>query len=183
MGIFGGSRADARKDAANDPAHGGEHDDPVRDTRPEAAPAADRMLQPLTNELIIQALSSLGLKYFTDSDGDVGATWEDFIVYFFRMGEQDEILNSRVVVHRKFPVGDVLRLQTFSNDWNREKLWPKVYVRVAEQDGRPVEAQLIGEVITDLEFGVAPVQLRQLISCAIGTGSSLASSVQALRSL
>lgn len=179
MGIFGGSKDDSRDSAAS----GG---DPG--ARPESFPPAppsgsDRVLLPLTNELITQALSTMDLKYFTDSDGDVGATWDDFIVYFFRMGEQEEILNIRVIIHRKFPVEDVLRLQTFCNDWNRDKLWPKAYVRVGEQDGRPVEAQVIGEVVTDLEYGVALAQVRQLISCAVGTGSSLGTALADLETL
>lgn len=199
MGIFGSSRDNSR----DNPARDGSSDDQPEALPPEAlAPEApdpeildpamlppappggsDRMLQPLTNELITDALTAMELKYFTDSDGDVGATWDDFIVYFFRMGEQHEILNVRVTIHRKFPVEDVLRLQTFCNDWNRDKLWPKAYVRVSEQDGRPVEAQVIGEVVTDLEYGVALAQLRQLISCAVGTGSSLGTALQELETL
>lgn len=187
MGIFGSSKDGSRDGAAsNGDPEGAAGSDP--EGWPQALPpappgGAERVLQPLSNDLITEALTSMELKYFTDSDGDVGATWDDFIVYFFRMGEQSEILNSRVIIHRKFPVEDVLRLQTFCNDWNHDKLWPKAYVRVAEQDGRPTEAQVIGEVVTDLEFGVALAQIRQLLSCAIGTGSSLATALQELESL
>ncbi len=190
MGIFGGSKGGSRDSG---PGPSGQPEpfpplpavpSPPAPSLPPAPPGgSDRILQPLSNELITAALTDMDLKFFTDSDDDVGATWDDFLVYFFRMGEQQEILNIRVIIHRKFPVEDVLRLQTFCNDWNRDRLWPKAYVRVADQDGRPVEAQVIGEVVTDLEHGVALAQLRQLISCAVGTGSSLASSLQELESL
>jgi hypothetical protein len=199
MGIFGSSKGgsgdkprdgDSRDSGPADPgpqdraSRGSNASDAQHHSLPPAPPGgSDRVLQPLTNELITHALNAMELKYFTDSDGDVGATWDDFIVYFFRMGEQEEILNIRVIIHRKFPVEDVLRLQTFCNDWNRDKLWPKAYVRVAEQDGQPVEAQVIGEVVTDLEYGVALAQVRQLISCAVGTGSSLGTALQELESL
>jgi hypothetical protein len=182
MGIFGNSRDNSHGAGGGDSHSAGGPERPAS-SNPSSAVDPDLQLQVLTNDLITDTLTGMELKYFLDSDGDVGATWDDFIAYFFRMGEQHEILNSRVVIHRKFPVGDVLRLQTFCNDWNREKLWPKAYVRVAEEDGHPVEAQVIGEVVTDLEFGVAPTQLRQLLSCAVGTGSSLASAVSALETL
>lgn len=146
-------------------------------------PAPGVQLSPLTNDLITDALAALELRYFTDSDGDVGANWESFVAYFFRMGERREILNSRIIVRRKFPVEDVLRLQTFCNDWNRDKLWPKAYVRVADEAGRPSYAQVSGEVITDLEYGVTPLQLQQLLNCAVATGSSLADSIDELQSL
>lgn len=146
-------------------------------------PAPGVQLSPLTNDLITDALAALELRYFTDSDGDVGANWESFVAYFFRMGERKEILNSRVIVRRKFPVEDMLRLQTFCNDWNRDKLWPKAYVRVADDDGRPDYAQVSGEVITDLEYGVTPLQLQQLLNCAVATGSSLAEAIDELETL
>jgi hypothetical protein len=163
MGIFSSS-----KDEFSKP-------EPTRPPHPET------VLNPLTNETITDALATMELRYFTDSDGDVGANWDDFTTYFFRMGEQKEILNSRVIIRRKFGVEEVLRLQTFCNDWNRDKLWPKAYVRVAEEDGNPTSAQVIGEVVTDLEHGASPLQLQQLISCAIGTGSSLAEAVGGLQ--
>jgi hypothetical protein len=163
MGIFGSSK------------DGSTNREPTRPPHPEI------VLSPLTNDTITDALATMELRYFTDSDGDVGANWEDFMTYFFRMGEQKEILNSRVIIRRKFGVEEVLRLQTFCNDWNRDKLWPKAYVRVAQENGNPTSAQVIGEVVTDLEHGVTQLQLQQLISCAIGTGSSLAEAVGGLQ--
>lgn len=151
------------------------------ESAPQPTPGV--VLSPLTNELITECLETMELRYFTDSDGDVGANWDSFMAYFFRMGERKEILNSRVIVRKKFPVEEQLRLQTFCNDWNRDKLWPKAYVRIAEEDGNPTFAQVCGEVITDLEYGVTPLQLQQLLNCAIGTGSSLADSIEELESL
>ena len=54
-------------------------------------------------------------------------------------------------------------LYAFCNSWNHDRLWPKAFVHV-DDDG---QARVYGEVITDLERGVTPHQLDQLLDCGI----------------
>jgi hypothetical protein len=134
------------------------------------------VLTPLSNELIAAVLDANRYKYFTDSDGDIGGHWDGNLIYFFRLGQGQEMLQVRVMARREFSVDDVLRLYAFCNGWNHDKLWPKAYVHVAD-DGT---AGVYGEVTTDLEKGVTPAQLDQLIACGISTGCALAEAIAEL---
>jgi hypothetical protein len=130
-------------------------------------------LQQLTNDLIAEVLTARGYKYFTDSDGDIGGHWDNTLIYFFRLGEYQEMLQVRAMARRTFSIDDVPRLYAFCNSWNHDKLWPKAYVHVGD-DGT---AGVYGEVTTDLEKGVTLAQLDQLIACGISTGCALAEAV------
>jgi hypothetical protein len=133
-------------------------------------------LQRLTNAMISEVLTDRGYKYFTDSDGDIGGHWDNTLIYFFRLGEHQEMLQVRAMARRTFSIEDVPRLYAFCNSWNHDKLWPKAYVHVSD-DGT---AGVYGEVTTDLEQGVTVAQLDQLISCGISTGCALAEAVAEL---
>jgi hypothetical protein len=61
------------------------------------------------------------------------------------------------------------------NDWNRERIWPKVYVR--EEDGL---LALYSEVSADLEQGVTDIQLAQLLACGLGTGVQMFTAIEAV---
>ena len=51
------------------------------------------------------------------------------------------------------------------NDWNRERIWPKAYVR--EEEGM---LAIYAETSADLEAGANDAQLAQVLSCGLGTG-------------
>jgi len=145
----------------------------VRSEHPGGGAGRLEPLMPLTNELITRVLRDRGYRYFTDSDGDIGGHWDNTLIYFFRIGEQQEMLQIRTMARRTFPIDDVPRLYAFCNSWNHDKIWPKAYVHVSD-DGT---AGVYGEVTTDLEKGVTAAQLDQLIMCGISTGCALAEAV------
>jgi Putative bacterial sensory transduction regulator len=151
---------------------------PEPDGEPASAdgPGADAQLLPLSNELITTVLRERGYRYFIDSDGDVGGHWDNTLIYFFRLGEHQEMLQVRAMARTMFGIDEVPRLYAFCNSWNHDKLWPKAYVHVGD-DGA---AGVYGEVTTDLEKGVTAAQLDQLIACGISTGCALADAVAAL---
>jgi Putative bacterial sensory transduction regulator len=133
-------------------------------------------LQPLSNELIIAALDGRDFAYKIDDDGDVLGNWQGTLIYFFRIGEQRELLQVRVLTQRTFSTDDVPRLYSFCNHWNHDKLFPKAYVHVAD-DGA---ARVVGEVVADWEHGVTLKQLDQVMLCGIATGCQLADAVSEL---
>ncbi|MEV4350262.1 YbjN domain-containing protein [Actinoplanes sp. NPDC049596] len=134
-------------------------------------------MQPLTQELITAALDARGFTYFTDADGDIGGNFQGNLIYFFRIGEQQEMLQIRAMVQHVFGMEDVVRLYEFCNAWNHDQLWPKAYVHVSD-DGT---VNVVGEVIADWERGVTPEQLDQVVICGIATGCQLSDAVGALR--
>jgi hypothetical protein len=134
-------------------------------------------VQPLTQDMITDALTAREFHYFVDEDGDVAGNFQGNLVYFFRLGAEREILQIRVLVQHIFGIDDVPRLYEFCNAWNHDQLWPKAYVHVND-DGT---ASIIGEVAADWEHGVSPEQLDQVVICGVATGCQLADAAGALR--
>lgn len=140
-------------------------------------PIYDRLVQPLTQEMITDALNARDFHYFVDEDGDVAGNFQGNLIYFFRIGSAHEMLQVRAMVQHVFGMDDVRRLYEFCNAWNHDQLWPKAYVHVND-DGT---VSVIGEVIADWEHGVTPEQVDQVVICGIATGCQLADAVAALR--
>jgi hypothetical protein len=120
---------------------------------------------PLTRDRISTYLLSRGYRFLLDDDGDLTGTWDGSRFWFLLLGERSEILQVRGRWHRTLPTSRRTAVLLAANDWNRERIWPKVYVR--EEDG---ELAVYSEVSVDLENGVTTVQLAQLIACGLGTG-------------
>ena len=131
-----------------------------------AGPAPQReRTAPVTRDRIATYLLSRGYRFLLDDDGDLTGTWDGSRFWFLLLGEHDEILQIRGRWHRTLPTSRRTAVLLAANDWNRERIWPKVYVR--EEDG---ELALYSEVSVDLEHGVTSSQLAQLIACGLGTG-------------
>lgn len=133
-------------------------------------------LQPLGNELITAVLDGRGFAYKTDENDDVFGNWNGTLIYFFRIGEQLEMLQVRALAPRGFSTDDVPRLYSFCNHWNHDKLFPKAYVHVGD-DG---EARVVGELLSDWEHGVTQQQLDQVMIAGIATGCQLSDAVKEL---
>lgn len=133
------------------------------ETTPELTGAGP--LPPLTRSRIEAFLTSQEWNYGIDSDGDVGGTWDDNVFYFFQMGDSDEILQVRGRWKHTFPRSREGELGIRVNEFNKNRIWPKMYTRV---DGD--EVAIYAEVSTDLEHGVNDDQLGQLIMCGLMSG-------------
>jgi Putative bacterial sensory transduction regulator len=127
-------------------------------------PAHERTA-PVTRDRIATYLLSRGYRFLLDDDGDLTGTWDGSRFWFLLLGERGEILQVRGRWHRTLPGNRRTAVLLAANDWNRERIWPKVYVR--EEEG---ELALYSEVSVDLENGVTNAQLAQLIACGLGTG-------------
>ena len=136
-------------------------------TRPTKAapPVPLERATPLTRARIAAYLERRGYRYLVDDDGDLTGTWDGSRFWFLLLGDHNEIVQVRGRWHRTLPVVQRSALLLAANDWNRERIWPKVYVR--EEDG---ELALYSEVSVDLENGVTDTQLAQLLACGLGTG-------------
>ncbi|WBB70346.1 YbjN domain-containing protein [Micromonospora sp. WMMD812] len=135
-----------------------------------------RQLRPLTGALIAAVLDTRGYAVTPDSDDDLVGRWDDNLIWFLRLGDAGELLQIRTMVAPTFPIERVPELYAFCNSWNHDRLWPKAFVHV-DDEGR---ARVCGEVIADLERGVTPHQLDQLLDCGISTGCHLAAEVARL---
>ena len=140
-----------------------------RSVTPQARPT------PLTRDRVAATLQSRGYHYRVDEDGDLTGVWNDSRFWFLLLGEQHEILQVRGRWHRQLPVASRRSVALALNDWNRERIWPKLYLR--EEEG---QLAVYSEVSTDLEHGVTDEQLDQLVSCGLGTGVQSFASFESL---
>lgn len=131
---------------------------------PVASPPAEHTV-PLTRDRVATYLAGRGYRYLVDEDGDLTGMWEGSRFWFLLLGDHQEILQVRGRWHRTLPVRQRSSVLLAANDWNRERIWPKVYLR--EEDD---ELALYSEVSVDLEHGATDTQLSQLLACGLGTG-------------
>ncbi|MFG3555593.1 YbjN domain-containing protein [Micromonospora sp. NPDC047557] len=130
-------------------------------------------LRPLTDELVAAVLAARGRTVGRAVNGDLVGRFDDNLIWFLRLGVDGELLQVRTMVAPAFGIEQVPALYAFCNAWNHDRLWPKAFVHV--DDGG--QARIYGEVITDLERGVTPHQLDQLLDCGITAGCQLAVAV------
>ncbi|SKC79280.1 type III secretion system chaperone family protein [Krasilnikoviella flava] len=131
--------------------------------------------RPLSNARVADDLSRRGYRFRTDDDGDVTGTWDGNRFWFLLLGDHDEILQVRGRWAGTVPAGARLAVLQAVNDWNRERVWPKVYVR-PEGDN----LALYAEVSVDFEHGATDEQLAATVSCGLVTSSQFFSTVGAM---
>lgn len=131
--------------------------------------------RPLTTQRVGDDLSRRGYRFRIDDDGDVTGTWDGNRFWFLLLGEHDEILQVRGRWAGTLPAGARLAVLQAANDWNRERIWPKVYTR-EESSG----LALYAEVSVDFEHGATEEQLAQTVSCGLVTASQFFSTVASL---
>ncbi|MEH0840797.1 YbjN domain-containing protein [Micromonospora sp. CPCC 205711] len=155
---------------------------PLPDDRPGDDPADEPFLPsadepaPLALSMITSVLDRRGDVYAVDAAGVVVGRWDEAVIQFRQVGRHGEILHARVVAARRLPAHRLAEAYEFCNAWNHDRLLPKAYVHELDSD----ELVLAGDVTTDLEHGVAPVQLGVLVDAAVATGVAYAEAVAAL---
>ncbi|SDC70905.1 Putative sensory transduction regulator [Sanguibacter gelidistatuariae] len=130
---------------------------------------------PLTRDRVGAYLTRRGYTFRLDDDDDITGTWDGNRFWFLLLGTQHEILQVRGRWHR--PLADSGRLAVLQiiNDWNRERIWPKAYLRA-----EPAGLALYTEVSVDFGPGATKNQLEQMVACGLGTSIQLFTSVSAL---
>lgn len=119
---------------------------------------------PLTRERVEAYLRSRDYHFGIDDDGDLYGTWDSRFFSFFLLGKNKEILQVRGQWSKSMPADRYSDVILTINNWNRDRIWPKVYTR--ENDG---VLQVYAETSTDLEYGASDAQIGQLIGCGLGT--------------
>ncbi|MCS4535533.1 YbjN domain-containing protein [Corynebacterium sp. HS2168-gen11] len=131
-----------------------------------------KMLQeprPVSTGRIAAYFDIQGYTYAYDDDCDLEAGFDDNHFSFILQGSKHEVLVVRGTWNQYFPAKYRDEFADFLNTWNRERLWPKAYLLIDEDN----EIQIHGEVAADLEYGVTDEQLEQLLECGIGTCLSM----------
>jgi hypothetical protein len=136
---------------------------------PAALPAA--AFEPISDlaavnkDRIKARLDARGYNYGVDDDGDIGGRWDDHVFYFLLLGKDSEYLQVRGRWSRSLPTSELGQVLVHANDWNAGRIWPKVYVRLEENETLGVYT----EHSVDYEPGVTDTQLDQHLGCAVST--------------
>jgi hypothetical protein len=130
---------------------------------------------PLSRERVGEDLARRGYRYRLDGDGDVTGTWDGNRFWFLLLGSHQEILQVRGRWSGMISPQARLSVLQAVNDWNRERVWPKVYVREGS-DG----LALYAEVSVDFEHGATDEQLAATVSCGLVTATQFFATVGAL---
>jgi hypothetical protein len=123
----------------------------------------------LTRELVKRVLRKLDVTFLTDSDGDFKIEFgrnDDSglpVVAWIMIGGKD-VLQIRTHAEREIPRDQWGTAISLCNEWNTEKLWPKVYLRPADE---AIPALLICELSLDLSTGTFADQVAYQLRIAI----------------
>jgi hypothetical protein len=115
--------------------------------------------------LVQQILDEFGLKHQIDADGDLVVRWEKCSVYFFFYGDNNEVLQARLYLNRRFEVESRGMLALMLDEWNRTKLFPKVYT-VLPDDGM---VGICAEHCQDFEPGATREQVKYTLGMWVET--------------
>ena len=130
-------------------------------------PAQPPIIRP-DPQLVAQLLDQMGLKHGIDDEGDLGASWEGFRVYFMFRGEQKELFAVRAFYDRAYPLEGKGELLDIIDEWNRDTLWPKIYTHTHDEGILRLigESQMITGTGVNLDYFAGT--LANWIQAAIG---------------
>jgi hypothetical protein len=109
--------------------------------------------------LLQQLLDEYGLSHRIDKDGDFRVAWEECQLYFFHYGAENEVLQLRLYLTRRFAVETRPALALALDDWNRTKLFPKAYT-VLPDDGM---VGICAEQVHDFGLGATRDQIHHTL--------------------
>jgi len=140
-------------------------------------PARQELATPITMDRVAHELKQHNYAFTQDEDGDLTGVWDEHQFWFILGGNDHEVLQIRGRWNGSFSSGERLTALMAVNDWNRDHIWPKVYLR---DEG---EIVIYAEVSLDFEYGVTDSQLREAIACGLVTSvqvfTSMSSSIAA----
>jgi hypothetical protein len=134
------------------------------DAGPVFQRSAPRPFPAVSRDRVEAVLKAQDWRYWIDSDGDLGGNWDGNQFYFLFFGKEKEILQVRGRWKRELPAVAEVAATTVANAWNRDMIFPKVYVRVHEDT-----VHVFGEQSVDLEHGVSDDQLSLFVRSSIST--------------
>lgn len=119
---------------------------------------------PLTSRRIGEVLSHHDFTYRVDEDGDLTGLWDGHPFWFMLRGETGEVL--QVLGQWSVPVPESARMAVLQavNDWNRDQVLPKAYLRAEEES-----LTLYADHAIILQGGATDEQLDQILLGTLGT--------------
>jgi hypothetical protein len=117
-----------------------------------------------SRDRVIDYFIKRDLKFTIDDDGDVVGVWDGSPFWFLFMGPEGKFFQVRGRWHRKVAHHNRTFVMQMLNDWNREKLWPKAFIR-EDEDG--LQNSIYGEATFDFSEGVTSKQLHYTLDYSL----------------
>lgn len=115
----------------------------------ESVQSAAQLLKPLTDERMLQALDRLEVDYELGDDGAAVFHFErGYFYYTLSNAPARDLLSVRGSYRGTFPLEALPALNEFTNAWNQQNLFPKVFPYRVEEEGQgfvvlPVELSMV----------------------------------------
>lgn len=138
---------------------------------PAALPAPEddpHVVEPITSARVERALRRHGYRYATDPAGMLRGNWDGNGFTIDLVGSPATVLQVRGTWSRALDPDLAPGLAQVVNDWNRDRIWPKVYTRTV--NGR---IRVHSEVSVDMGPGASDAQIDECLACGLGTGVQL----------
>ena len=135
----------------------------------ESVQSAAQLLKPLTDERMLQALDRLEVDYELGDDGAAVFHFErGYFYYTLSSNTSRDLLSVRGSYRGTFPLEALPALNEFTNAWNQQNLYPKVFPYRVEEEGQgfvvlPVELSMI------YAGGVTDAQIDEHLRAALQT--------------
>lgn len=120
----------------------------------------------LTKQRIEAALSTDGVNYGNDSDGDIISVWDENPFWFLLIGNESPILRISAKWKAWLPAASQTAATEAVNEWHNSRLFPRVLVST-DADG---DVFFGIDRNVDLEFGITDAQLRNELNTTIRAG-------------
>lgn len=102
---------------------------------------------------------------FAPTPAGLAGTWDAHHLWFLLQGSRADVLQVRGRAVAPVPVRDRVAVLRALNDWNRARVWPKVYLRAEGTEA--TEHVLYAELSTDVRHGLTDAQLAVQLSTAL----------------
>lgn len=121
----------------------------------------------LSLDRVARSLERHGYAFVGDEEHPniLRARFDSYPFLFLVAGEDDSILQTRARWNHSVDVARKVEMVKLCNEWNMNRIWPKVYVR------REAETVLgmYGEVAADFAGGARDQQIDRAIECGLTT--------------
>jgi len=132
-----------------------------------ALPDSTHGLAPMSMARIEQSLARHGYAFVEDDEHAeiLRARFDDYRFQFMLSGEEQAVLQTRGRWSHSVDFSRKVEMVKLCNEWNMNRIWPKVYVR-RESEGL---LGVYGELAADFRAGALDSQVDSAIKCGLST--------------
>lgn len=124
-------------------------------------------LTPVDLERLEQSLTRHGYAFIEDEDHPdvLRARFDDYRFHFLLAGDEKAVVQTRGRWNHSVDVSRKVEMIRLCNEWNMNRVWPKVYVR-RESEGL---LGVYGETTADFRAGATDAQIDAAIECGLSS--------------